>query len=252
MTSTYLKAMLVIVLLSVFNACEDEAIVATGECGPLAIISDEFDSKESDDFTITSVALDGACLSIEVSAGGCDGESWTAELLIAEMVALSYPPQVGIRLVLDDDELCEAFIRRTFQFDLSALDEISDRAYVRLQGWEEPFHYPGIDFSTIKGNWNLVHINGGLIGTDVGFNEGEITWEFGDESVVINNQNTDESKEDAFDSGTYPYQVIDDANSQYHQLEVNEVNLGRIVYLYDSTMTVDQREVDGFQYLFSR
>ena len=250
MTSTYLKFLLLITLLSIFNACEDDDLRTS--CGPIAVITDDLTTRPTDSYSISAVSFEGMCLSIEIGAGGCDGESWSAELLAAQALILPYPPQVNLKLILDDDEMCEAFIQKTYQFDLSSLNEIGDRLILRLDGWDELIEFPQIDISNIQGTWNLVNISGGLMGANDHFQTGEVVWTFDTDQVEVQNNNQDDLKQDSFESGTYPYRLLKNQSTTYWQLEVNSMGLGRITFLSDSVLTVDQREVDGFQYIFKK
>ena len=247
MTSTYLKAIMLVILLAMFNACEEDRI--SSSCGPLAVISDDFDTATSDPFSISAVSLDGQCLAIEIAAGGCDGKSWEADLLISKLALLSLPPQVGVKLILKDEELCEAAIKRTFYFDMEPLKEIDEKVIFRIEGWDEPITYPGINSADIIGKWNLISINGGLTGIDEKFNEGEISWTFNEDKVVVDNTNTDGNREASFESGTYSYELNKDVSQTSWSLQINEINLGIITFLDEEKLIVDQRASDGFQYI---
>ncbi len=252
MTSTYLKAIILVFLLLMFNACEDEATDASSSCDVKAIISDEFDTATTDAYTIISASLERQCLAVEIGAGGCSGQSWKADLLVSKVVGFSYPSYVSLKLILEDDELCEAAIRRTFHFDLQPLEEFGERLILNLDGWDEAISYPEIDTSNIQGTWNLINVNGGLAGIDDAFDKGQIEWIFNASDVQVINKNTDKEKQDAFESGTYPYSVIDEGNQSYWSLQVNEINLGAITFLSQEKLVVDQRAVDGFQYIFEK
>ncbi|MEM7298336.1 MAG: hypothetical protein AAF391_08740, partial [Bacteroidota bacterium] len=209
----------------IFASCEDENI--EGDCGPKAVISPDFGTATSDPFTIVSAQVDGHCLNVEISAGGCDGESWTAELLASEVITAIFPSQVGLKLILNDDELCEAAIRKTFSFDLQSLRQLSTQMILYLEGWDEPLQYPNYDIQNLLGEWNLMNINGGLAGLNNQFEQKGIIWNFSASNVTITNSNQDPNKYSGFESGTYEYSVKDSEFTDTKVLEIDGQTLGR-------------------------
>lgn len=62
-------------------------------------------------------------------SGGCMEHGF--RLLADEVVALSYPPQLGVHVIHDDPgDDCEAYITRTFRVDASALVQWLGDAFV--------------------------------------------------------------------------------------------------------------------------
>ncbi|GAB4232992.1 MAG: hypothetical protein Tsb0034_06040 [Ekhidna sp.] len=224
--------------------CEEELPI--GECGKKAIFMEEDGTVISDPFQITAARIEDKCLAVEVTAGGCDGESWEANLFIYPLFAESYPPQGGAILSFKDEELCEAAIKRTFYFDLSALDQVSDRVILSIDGYDEALLYPGINTEEVQGAWHLMNVSGGLAGIDDRFEKEEIVWDFNEKKVEIKNTNTDETKQDIFESGTYTYGITKEFEG-YH-LQIDDNNLGLITFLSTDSLIIDQRAVDGFKY----
>lgn len=88
-------------------------------CDDRAVISDsEMSSAPNDQLVINSLEINGDCLLISFSASGCDGDSWIVRLMGSELILESLPPQRGMLLSLDNDELCEAVITREVSFDI--------------------------------------------------------------------------------------------------------------------------------------
>jgi len=240
------NAFLVLMIFPLLFSCEEEK-KNVDLCGPKAKLSEDFLSRNSDAFSINSAEVSGTCLSIDIVAGGCDGESWNAELLVSPVVAESYPTQVGLRMILHDDELCEAAIKQTFQFDLSPLNIISDRMILHLEGWDKQLSYNLIEIKNLKGTWSLVNLNGSLAGFNEDFEIGEITWSFGEMDVVI--ENNSDQPISGFESGEYTYNVNKKESSSFvYELQIGEQNLGPITRLTPDSLVVDQRAVDGLQY----
>ena len=97
------------------------------------------------------------------------------------------------------------------------------------------------------GVWHLVNVNGGLAGVQSFFEPGTITWDFVDTQVTITNTNTDDSLVDLFESGVYAFSV--GFENGHKTLTVDELNLGALEISPD-ILNVDQRVVDGFQFIF--
>lgn len=108
--------------------------------------------------------------------------------------------------------------------------------------------------ATLAGDWKLTRIQGGFSGVDETFAPGVITWKFNDnQTVTVVNNNTDETAEDLFDSGTYDYQVLTtgvpgECNTQ---MSIDETDLG-CIELTSTTLTLSQQANDGFDVTLKR
>lgn len=87
----------------------------------VVVDADAYDNTTSDDFILDSVYIKDMCLHITLSSSGCDGHSWRPTLIDADAVMESYPVQRNLRFVLENNELCEAFISKTYSFDLKPI-----------------------------------------------------------------------------------------------------------------------------------
>ncbi len=85
------------------------------------------------------------------------------------------------------------------------------------------------------------------------FGQGEVTWNFGESTVIINNTNKDDSKEDSFDSGEYDYSLEDSNQMGVSNLFVDGQNLGLFYYEngHDS-LTVFSEQANGLILNFLR
>ena len=111
--------LLILPSLFLLVSCSDDD--PTFSCDDQAIISDsELATASRDAVTIQSLEIDGNCLKIRISASGCDGDSWQVRLLGSELVMESLPPQRGMLLSLDNQELCDAVITREMTFDITS------------------------------------------------------------------------------------------------------------------------------------
>lgn len=85
------------------------------------ISQDLFRNAPADQVTINSLEIENDCLKINFSASGCNGESWKVRLIDSGSIKESDPPQRDLRLSLDNDEMCEAFITRELSFNIASL-----------------------------------------------------------------------------------------------------------------------------------
>ncbi|ALM47445.1 hypothetical protein AMR72_00185 [Flavobacterium psychrophilum] len=106
----------------------------------------------------------------------------------------------------------------------------------------------------LEDTWSLSNVSGGGW-TDVNhnFNDNAITWTFkGDGTVVVNNNNQDDTVYDGFESGTYNYLVtVESESSQCKEsMKVDDSKLG--CYSIDTTgkLVLDLRYVDGHKLTF--
>ncbi|MDV6166865.1 hypothetical protein R1T16_00405 [Flavobacterium sp. DG1-102-2] len=96
--------------------------------------------------------------------------------------------------------------------------------------------------------WTLVRVSGGFAGTTATFPINQIMWSFADNgTVIIHNNNTDTSKEDYFDSGTYPY-LVKDNTAQIEMcpkaMEIDQINFSCYKIQNDS-LILDNAPADG-------
>ncbi|MAN27729.1 MULTISPECIES: hypothetical protein [Mesonia] len=112
--------------------CDQEVVVS----------SDQFENATTSDFVFTDYSFTEGCLELSYSASGCDGSTWTVELIDSGAVMESAPPQRNIRMVLDNQELCQAVIRKETSFDISSLQvEGTDKVILHLENFEEDILY---------------------------------------------------------------------------------------------------------------
>jgi heat shock protein HslJ len=96
-----------------------------------------FDRADSDDFFLKDIQLINQCLEVFIAYGGGCG-SVDMRLVGNSAYAESLPPQLGVRLLFEDNDNCEALIERRFYFDLTELQYPGlDRLQLRLIDWDE-------------------------------------------------------------------------------------------------------------------
>jgi len=94
--------------------------ISDDTCQPSVNNSNRFRNEKSDEFELIDVNLLGTCLEAYIGyGGGCGGMK--IELVGGCDYAESLPPQLSVRLIMDDDDDCEAYVRENVYFDLSAL-----------------------------------------------------------------------------------------------------------------------------------
>lgn len=113
-------------------ACDQKVVVS----------SDQFEDATTSDFVFTDYSITEGCLELAYSTSGCDGSTWTVELIDSGSVMESYPPQRNIKMVLDNQELCQAVIRKETSFDISSLQvEGTDKVILHLENFDEDISY---------------------------------------------------------------------------------------------------------------
>ncbi len=109
-------------------------------CTPIVIDQEKAASASSDPFDFKSVSVEGDCLQIEVSyGGGCDGADF--ELITGGEVMESYPPQMRIALLLDDQDDCKALVTKNLSYDISALRQQNSEVILHLTDWDTPISF---------------------------------------------------------------------------------------------------------------
>ena len=122
-----------------FSSCNDDDTQTA--CDQEIIISPDFENITSDEFTMITAEINDQCLEVTVGAGGCDGESWTAEMYGAEVILTVFPPTIPLKLSLNNEELCDAVVQKTFSFSLSSIMESYPEFFLTIEGFEEEIEY---------------------------------------------------------------------------------------------------------------
>ncbi|WP_242206371.1 hypothetical protein [Aestuariivivens insulae] len=114
------------------------------------------------------------------------------------------------------------------------------------------------DLQNYKSLWHLRNVSGGVSGVNDDFELETIVWSFDETTatLTVENNNTDDTKEDALDSGTYSYSLAQVASRNYLSIDGTEV--GELTFSSQNTMVIDENELstgsasDGFKYTFQR
>ncbi|MEN0046066.1 MAG: META domain-containing protein [Bacteroidota bacterium] len=95
-----------------------------------------FKNRKSDEFDLVDINVLGTCLEARiVYGGGCGGMK--IELVGSGGYDESLPPQLSVRLIMDDNDNCEALVRENVYFDLSDLQyEGAEELLLNIEGWE--------------------------------------------------------------------------------------------------------------------
>jgi len=135
-------AFLIFPLMLMNTQCDDDDM-AIPTCDQTAIIDPMFyQSAESADFNLGNFSFNGSCFTVEISASGCSGETWSIVLVDSGAVAESSPEQRHLKFVFTNDEACAAFIDQTRSFDLTPLQvEGSNEVVLNIEGIPEAIHY---------------------------------------------------------------------------------------------------------------
>lgn len=108
------------------------------DCGDYAIVSmEDYDNADTSSFEISNVATEGSCITITIHSSGCDGNTWNAELVDLGDINESLPPQRSLRLILENNEVCNAYISKDFSFELEELSEGYDQVTFHLKDYDQ-------------------------------------------------------------------------------------------------------------------
>lgn len=105
------------------------------------ISAEQYQNAPSDQLEINNLEINGNCLKINFSSGGCDGNTWELKLIDSEDILESNPPQRNLRLSLKNEELCEAYITKELTFDISNLQIDGNEVQLNITNSEQNILY---------------------------------------------------------------------------------------------------------------
>ncbi len=132
-----------IVLCFMNMQCDDDERPSIFVCDQATIVDKEaYDNLDSAHFTFVNAEISDNCLTIEISASGCDGNSWEFNLMDSGAVAESSPEQRYLKFQLINNEACLAVFKRIVSFDLTPLQvDGSNEIILHLEGLESSLNY---------------------------------------------------------------------------------------------------------------
>ncbi len=139
-----MKSILTFVLIGIliFSCSIDDDSGSQTNCGRRTLINtEEFANAPADPLQINSFEIEGDCLTINFSAGGCSGANWELELIDSEAILESNPPQRNLRLSLKNEEECLAYITKELTFDISNLKVEGTRVQLNLTNADKSILY---------------------------------------------------------------------------------------------------------------
>lgn len=107
----------------------------------------------------------------------------------------------------------------------------------------------------VRTEWHLKNVSGGIEGVNDDFNYNIVVWTFDEtlNTLTVSNNNTDTSKEDGLDSGTYTYSLIEEGSNTFLVVddhEIGSLTLSTNELIIDENSTSNGNGADGFIYTF--
>ena len=132
---------ILVLWLPFLGGCHENDSPLEERCLPIVIDKSLFLNSHGDDFDFEKISLVGDCLEISIRyAGGCGD-------IIATMVDSgdiddSILFKRNLRLVIEDNDPCEASITKTLSYDLMGI-QVAEINEIRLEisGWPNPIIY---------------------------------------------------------------------------------------------------------------
>jgi hypothetical protein len=122
--------------------CDEDDII-DAPCDQTVVVDNGFyQSAESGDYNLINTEINDNCLTIQISASGCDGTSWSMVLVDSGDVAESSPEQRFLKLVFTNNETCLAVFEQERTFDIRPLQiDGSNEIILNIEDFPEPITY---------------------------------------------------------------------------------------------------------------
>ncbi len=142
----YSKIIMALVCVALFlnmQCDDDETSLPQTNCASfVAIDGFSYGNSATSPYSINSVSITEDCLLIEVSATGCDGNTWDMQLVDSDVVSESNPPERFVKFFLINTEDCLAVVDRARSFDLTPLQvEGVNEIIINVDEYSEPITY---------------------------------------------------------------------------------------------------------------
>ncbi len=100
-----------------------------------------YESVKTDNYTVKEAWIDKDILTLEISASGCDGDSWEVKLIDASIISADNPNRL-LKIALKNEEACQAYLTKEFKFNISEL-QISDKneLSIAIENWTKELKY---------------------------------------------------------------------------------------------------------------
>jgi hypothetical protein len=119
-------------LLLMNTQCDEDDIIEA-PCDQTVVVDNSFyQSAESDFYNLINAEITDNCLTIEISASGCDGSTWSMVLVDSGDVIETFPVQRVLKFVFTNDEDCLAVFEQQRSFDLSPLQINDDNEVILI------------------------------------------------------------------------------------------------------------------------
>ncbi|TXE16584.1 hypothetical protein ES692_12470 [Psychroserpens burtonensis] len=112
-------------------------------CDQTVVVDDAFfESAQTHEYEFDSLEISDSCLFVNISASGCDGNSWSMVLVASDDIGDSFPEQRYLKLVLTNDEVCLAIVSQGRSFDLTTIQVGgSNEIILNIEGFPESLTY---------------------------------------------------------------------------------------------------------------
>jgi len=132
-----------LILTSLLSCSEpDDNPYEDSVCNQMTTVDNEkYKSTQSVGFSIENVRIIGDCLEVKIASTGCSGDTWKVDLVDAGRVSETAIEQRDLKMLLHNEELCEALFQKTFTFDLRPIRTTKKVVLLNLELWEDQIRY---------------------------------------------------------------------------------------------------------------
>jgi len=241
------------ILTLLFAACEGttnvDELANLGECNELIVDREAYQNEESASYMIDTAFIAQDCLNIVFGSSGCSGSTWETSMIDSEQIMESYPIQRALRMVLKNQEMCQAYFIDTATFNLTKIRTEDPSILLNINGYDHKLLYSyEYDKDDIKGTWHLANISGGFGGLNQDIERGNEVWTINNESVSVKIESKDWSS--GLENGSYPIKV--ERIDNYFQLSLDNKAYSIWSIKVNEFIIADAEITDGFTYKFVR
>ena len=129
---------LLILSLLICISCNSTTENESNNADKIIIDQEKYINGKTDNYIIIDASIKKNILTLKIGSSGCDGSSWEPNLVASTNIGESLPLSKFGKFILKNEEMCDAYFEKTYQYDLSKIT-MNEKVVFHLYKYEDTF-----------------------------------------------------------------------------------------------------------------